>query len=193
MGSRKTTPLWFWHWREDNPVNWLCPWGTLLYWFRPFFPNCDFSRISPIQYCTSLYIKKIGAAKLWWVPKRQMRPKHTSIQYMCIVHRNRRTLIKISTVYKIICAVCGFCRREVLVFIEEKPWTDHAIFLLKLLCFCLYLLYKSEQRTEKLQHFFMLPPKLLIWNLLREKYGEQSKGPWILFKLNPFSMFFLLL
>ncbi len=26
----------------------LCPWGTLLYWFRNFFPYWDFSRIFPI-------------------------------------------------------------------------------------------------------------------------------------------------
>ncbi len=67
--------------------------------------------------------KKTGVRSTW--------PKHTSMLYLYIVHKNGRTLVKISTVYKIICAVCGFCRREVLVFIDENPGTDQAIFLFK--------------------------------------------------------------
>ncbi len=69
----------------------------------------------------------------------------------------------LSTVYKIKCEVCGFCRREVLIFIEENPGTDHAIFRLRVLCFCLYFLYKSAFWSKELaKHtYFMLPAKVL--------------------------------
>jgi hypothetical protein len=98
---------------------------------------------------------------------RSTRPKHTSTVchiYICIVHKNGRTLVKISTVQytKLSVKSVDFPLRSTRIY-RGKSRNRPRIFLLRLLCFCLYLLYKSAFWGKELAKltYFMLPAEVL--------------------------------